>query len=776
MKFSYNWIREMVPGLETPAKELGLLITMKTAECEGVEPYGAHLAQVVAAKLVSVEPIEGSHNRKVVVDAGSLGIKTVVCGAPNARAGMVSAYVPAGVTLEGREIRKATISGIESDGMLASGAELGVNRDAEGILELDAAPGDPIPGCQPDWTIEIDNKSMTHRPDLWGHYGMAREVAAILGLKLKDPVRPGFVPEGEAPVRVAVEDQNLCPRYSVLVMDGIKVQPSPLWLQYRLMTIGLNPISNVVDATNWVMAELAQPMHAFDRDALAGDTIFIRPARAGEKLVALDEVCHELQPSNLVIADAKGPIALAGVMGGLDSAINERTRCVVLESANFSAANIRRTSVDQKLRTDASMRYEKSQDPVNTVRGLARMVELLHQVSAGTQVTGGLTDVARPMTTPPPITLPMDWLVRKLGRKVAPSEVHQILERLDFGVSVPEPGVFSVTVPSWRATKDVSIKDDLVEEVGRMIGYASIPIDPPAVPTTPPLIEAERTYHREVRAAVAAQGFTEVYNYSFVNAAQLARFGMDPAEHIRVANPISVEQSLLRTSLLPNIVRNIEDNARHFDSFRLFEIGYEIHRSAGELPDEVPHLMAAVFGRGSGEAGIMELKRLAECVMAGASVRSVEARSYEHPARAAEVIWRDKAVGRLYELHPSIVEGRVAILDIDLQATLSLGAPEKRYKPIRRFPSSAFDLSVIAKVRDLAGDIERKLVALAGEELDGIEFLRQYAGAPLEVGTKSVSYRLTVSSDERTLTTDDVTRVRSRIIDGMRAQGYELRV
>ena len=201
-----------------------------------------------------------------------------------------------------------------------------------------------------------------------------------------------------------------------------------------------------------------------------------------------------------------------------------------------------------------------------------------------------------------------------------------------------------------------------MEEVGRMIGYASIPIEPPAVPTTPPLIEAERMYHREVRAAVAAQGFTEVYNYSFVNAAQLARFGMDPAEHIRVANPISVEQSLLRTSLLPNIVRNIEDNARHFDSFRLFEIGYEIHRRAGELPDEVPHLMAAIFGRDSGEAGLMELKRLAECVMAGASVRSVEARSYEHPARAAEVIWRDKAVGRLYELHPSIVEGRAAIL------------------------------------------------------------------------------------------------------------------
>lgn len=776
MKFSYNWIREMVPGLDVPAKELGLLITMKTAECEGVEPYGAHLAAVVAAKLVSVEPIEGSHNRKVVVDAGRLGTRTVVCGAPNARAGLVSAYVPSGTSLDGREIRKAVIGGIESDGMLASGAELGINRDAEGILELDAAPGDPIPGCEPDWTIEIDNKSMTHRPDLWGHHGMAREVAAILGLELNDPARMDLVPRAASPVRVAIEDLDLCPRYSALVMDQITVQPSPLWMQYRLMAIGLNPISNVVDATNWVMAELAQPMHAFDMETLAGDTIFIRPARAGEKLVALDEVCHQLQPSNVVIADANGPIALAGVMGGLDSAINERTRRVVLESANFHAANIRRTATQQKMRTDASMRFEKSQDPVNTVRGLARMVELLYKVSAGTTVVGGLADAGKPLRTPPAITLPMDWLVRKLGRDVTPAEVRQILERLEFGVSEVEPGVFSVTVPSWRATKDVSIKDDLVEEVGRMIGYGSIPIAPPAVPTTPPPAGAERMYHRQVRAMVAAQGFTEVHNYSFVNPAELARFGMDPAAHIRVANPISVEQGLLRTSLLPNIVRNIEDNARHFDAFRLFEIGREIHAQPAGLPNEVPHMMAAIFSRENGEAGLMELKRLAECVLAGASLAPAEARVYEHPARSADVIWQGQTVGRLYELHPSVVEGRAGILDIDLEAALALGPPEKRYKPIRRFPSSAFDLSVIAGLRDLVGEIEQKLVVLAGEDLDQIEFLRQYSGAPLADGVKSLSYRLTVSSSERTLTAEDVTRVRARIIDGMRALGYELRV
>jgi phenylalanyl-tRNA synthetase beta chain len=251
---------------------------------------------------------------------------------------------------------------------------------------------------------------------------------------------------------------------------------------------------------------------------------------------------------------------------------------------------------------------------------------------------------------------------------------------------------------------------------------------------------------------------------------------MDPAAHIRVTNPISVEQGLLRTSLLPNIVRNIEDNARHFDTFRLFEIGSEIHARPSGLPHEVPHLMAALFSRENGEVGLLELKRLAECVLPEASVRPAEARVYEHPARAAEVVWRGAVVGRLYELHPSVIEGRAAILDIDLAATLAMDKLEKRYQPIRRFPSSAFDLSVIARVRDLAGEIERKLVSFAGDELDRIEFLRQYSGAPLMEGSKSVSYRLTISSGERTLTAEDLTRVRTRIIEGMRGLGYELRV
>ena len=764
MKFSYNWIREHVPALDTPARQLERLITMRTAECEGIEETGALLAQACVARVVSVEPIPGSHNVKAVVETALYGGKVVVCGAPNCRPGMLTAYVP---------IAKKIVNGVESDGMLASGAELGVNRDAAGILEL----AGELTGCAPDSIIEIDNKSITHRPDLWGHYGMAREVAAILRQPLRDPAQPSLIPTEPAPIHVAIEDLDLCPRYSALVFDNVTVQPSPLWLQYRLTAIGLNPINNIVDMTNFIMSELAQPMHAFDRDLLHGDTIFIRRAHEGEYFLALNEQDFTLHPSNLVIADAQGAVALAGVIGGMDSAIVAGTTRIVLESACFNASSVRRTSSALKLRTDASMRFEKSQDPANTVRGLARAVQLLQELSPGIRLAGGLADQRKPIPPPPPILLPMDWLVRKLGKDVGPDEVRDILERLSFGVSTAEPGVFSVTVPSWRATKDVSVKDDLVEEVGRMIGYDSIEPRPPAVLTTVPPANVERAFHGRVRAIFADEGFTEVYNYSFVAEADALAFGMQPGDHVTVANPIAPNQSLLRMSLLPELRANVLENSKRFDAFRIFEIGREIHKQPEGLPREIPHLAAAIYSKdGDGAAGLFELKRAAQCLMLGAEARPCAARSYEHHARAAEIHWNGAVAGRLFELHPSLSDGRTAMLDLDLTLVQAAAPKEKRYTAIRRYPSSAFDLSVVAGERELVGDLRTKLVALAGPLLESIEYQRQYAGPPLAEGTRSVSFRLTVGSAERTLSSEEVTEVRARLIDGMRAQGYDLRL
>src|SRR5579862_3295379 len=444
MKFSYNWLRDLVDNLESSPRELERLITIHTAECEGIEEAGA------------------------------------------------------------------------------------------------------------DHVIEVDNKSLTHRPDLWGHYGMAREVAAILGRKLIDPVQPAQFPGG-APVHVNIEDHKLCPRYSALAFENVTIKPSPQWLQRRLEAVGLNPINNIVDVTNYVLAEIAQPMHAFDAAKLQGDEIIVRSARAGETIKALNDESYALDPSNLVIADPDGPVAIAGIIGGADSAISSSTTRIVLESANFNASSVRKTSARLKLRTDASMRFEKAQDPVNTIRGLERAFALLQEVSPGIRLAGGLTDTYRPLPAPQAITLDLDWLNKKLGAEVPAARVRKILEPLEFRVEETAPRTFSVTPPTWRATKDVTIKDDLVEEVGRMVGYGSITPVAPLTPARVPPANPEREFQHRVRQMAAAQGFTEVHNYSFISEEQARTFGL-PCD-VEVANPIASDQHLMRASLLPGICR-----------------------------------------------------------------------------------------------------------------------------------------------------------------------------------------------------------------------------
>ncbi len=670
MKFSYNWIRELIPGLATEPQALERLITMKTAECEGIQALGG------------------------------------------------------------------------------------------------------------DHVIEVDNKSLTHRPDLWGHLGMAREVAAIVGGQLRDPVNASLVPDDPSPVAVEIADFALCPRYSALMFENVTVQPSPAWLQDRLEAIGLNAINNIVDVSNFVMAELAQPTHTFDAGRLNGETIYVRPAHSGEKIEALNHETYELTPANLIIADARGPVGIGGVIGGLDSAITQETRRIVLESANFQAASVRKTSVQLKLRTDASMRFEKSQDPLNTVRGLARAIALLREVSPGIRLVGGLADRHAPFKTAAPVEVSIDWITWKLGRAVTQDEVAAILTALQFGVKAVRPGVLSVTIPSWRATKDVSMKDDVLEEVGRMIGYDSITPAPPLVASAPPPSSRQRTFHHKVREEVAAQGFTEVYNYSFVNEDMVRMFGLNPGEHVRVANPIASDQTLMRTSLLPRIFRNITENGRQFLSFRLFEIGREIHPNPAGLPIEIPHLMACVFTKeGDGVASLFELKRLTECLLPDVEVQPARASDYEHPERSGVMLVRGLPFGRLFELHPKLgLEGRAALLDVDLVALEPLAHREIRFTPLRRYPTSAFDLSVLMPLREPVGDIQKLLVSAAGPDLVSIEFVRQYTGAPLPDDRKSISFRLTVGASDRTLSAEEAGAVRTRVIDALQSAGYELRL
>ena len=387
--------------------------------------------------------------------------------------------------------------------------------------------------------------------------------------------------------------------------------PSPLWLQYRLTAIGLNPINNIVDLTNYLMAELAQPMHAFDRAKLRGTTIFARPARAGERIMALNGIEYALNPSNLVIADDGGPIAIAGVIGGAGSAISEATTSIVLESANFQASSVRKTSSALKLRTDASMRFEKAQDPANTTRALARAVELLQELSPGIRLVGGLADCARPTREIPPVILRLDWLALKLGRSVDAAEVRRILEALEFTVKSTDSRALSVGIPSWRATKDIAMAEDLVEEVGRMIGYDSIPPRPPLIAATVPPEDPRRLFVRRVKSAGrAAKGFTEVSNYSRSSAR--SRYSASVC-FPRNTYGCSIRSRLTRACCAGRCSRAFAPtwrrtaNISHRSGFS--KPGTRFTSALESSQDHVSHLVAAVFSQeGDGAGGLFELE------------------------------------------------------------------------------------------------------------------------------------------------------------------------
>jgi phenylalanyl-tRNA synthetase beta chain len=681
MKFSYNWLRELVPGLKMDVTTLAQQITMKTAECEGVHDPGAFPGASVAA----------------------------VARAENS---------------------------------------------------------------EPDSIIEIDNKSLTNRPDLWGHLGMAREVAAIAGLSVVDPVGQLPAAGAKSDLSITIADANLCARFSGQRVENVKVAPSPLWMQYRLNSLGVNPINNLVDVTNYVLCELGQPMHAYDADLL-GSTIVVRAARKGEQILALNGEKYALSEEEIVIADATKPVGIAGIIGGNDTAIRDATRRIVLEAASFPAAHVRKSSARLRLRTDASMRFEKGQDPENTVRALARAVELLKQISPGSEAAPPLDVYAR-KSAPPRINLDLDWAERKLGRKLSTEEVINIFRSLVFGIEQLDARQLLLTVPSWRSTKDISIPEDLVEEIGRMVGYASIVPQAPAVLAEPVARNLEHEQHRSIRAALVGQGFTEVSNYSFISDADASLFGYATEKLLEVANPIVAEQKYLRPSLLPGIRRNLADNSRYSADFRLFEIGRAYGKGSDGAPAERTHLAAAIYGRETSGANLLEMKRVAQYLAAGCNVvPAPEDGKTEHPERNARVDLGGQRLGNLYELHPGLLDrGRAAILYLDLDTMLALPARAIEYQPLRRFPTSSFDLSIVAPVHELVANLENKLRQLAGEGLVGLQFLLIFALPP---DKKSVSFRLTLGADDRTLTAEEVARTRERVVSGIKSAGFDLR-
>ncbi len=613
MKISFSWLKDFISLNNIEPKKIGNLLTLHTAEVENLSIIGGVFDHMVAGEIQSIERHPNAD--KLMICKVDTGKKTyqIICGATNIYVGMKAPFALPGALVrwhgEGDlvKLEKTKIRGVESEGMLCAKEEIGLTdflpeEKEHEIVDLkswNAKPGTPLEKIFSfqDTIFDIDNKSLTHRPDLWGHYGMARDLSVILKKKLKPlDIQKILKPKKEVEdnIKVTIKNTKQCPRYCAIVMRGIQIEESPLWLKQRLRAIGYRPINNIVDATNYVMAELGQPLHAFDIMAIEKE-IIIRNAIQDEIFTTLDGKTHRLCEEMLVISDQKKALALAGIMGGISSEINNETKAILIESANFEPYSTRKTAQKLNLRTEAAMRFEKSLDPLLAETALKRIIKIIQKICPSSYISSHYIDEGQKGKKEIKITLNLKKLNSKIGKETPKNIVKDILKRLEFKISPKGKNAFVVNVPSHRATKDIKIEDDLVEEVARIYGYENIEPILPNLPIRLPMDNFERRMKHHIRKIFSyALGFDEVYNYSFYSKKDLNSSFLKEEEHIRVQNVLSEEQTHLRTSLLPSLLKNIKENFRYFNECKLYEIGRVYKELGNFMPEEKKHLMACI--------------------------------------------------------------------------------------------------------------------------------------------------------------------------------------
>ena len=578
MKLSYQWLKQLLPGLKKSPQQLGEILSMQIAEVEEIIKLSQGLEKVIVAEIIKIKPHPQADKLQVVVVNNGKNKQEVVCGALNIKAGQKVPLALSGAVLpNGMEIKPAVIRGIKSNGMLCAEDELGLGSDHEGILILPSnlKLGESLTKALKldDTILDVENKSLTHRPDLFNHIGFAREIGTVLGIKPKLPDFKLKASSNKSPIQIKVEDKKLCPRYMAVVMNDVKIAPSPDWLQTRLRNLGMKPINNVVDITNYILTEIGQPLHAFDADKIKENKIIIRRAKANEKLLALDGQEYRLSSDNLVIADAKKPVALGGIIGGELSGITDSTKRIVIESANFDSANIRRSAWHLALRTEAVVRFEKGLPMVFPELGLARAIELIQDLAKG-KVVSKIYDVKsnevnKALKQKKEIVFDPVRARIFIGADIKDQQIIKILKGL--GAKVKTKGKkLSVVLPSHRP--DLNIFEDLVEEVVRIYGAEKITPLPILAELQPVAQTKEYQLNNRLKNILIGLGFDEVYNYTFADEKAIKYFGQKK-NYREVANPFNEEQQYLRQSLVPGLVGNAIKNSQNYSEFKIFEVG-----------------------------------------------------------------------------------------------------------------------------------------------------------------------------------------------------------
>ena len=811
MKVSLNWIRDYVQlPADADLKKLAYDLTMSTVEVEDATDLGASFHDMVVGVINTIEQHPNADKLRVCMTDIGGRVESIVCGGSNLREGMkVAVALPGSVCRwhgEGEpvEIKKSKLRGVDSYGMICGAVEIGLadlfpTKEEAHILDLsdfDAPAGTPLADALDlnDIILEIDNKSMTNRPDLWGHYGIAREIAALYDLPMVEFPHFDRNVENTSGFHVTVEDAERCPRMTGTQIENVCVKPAPYWMQVRIWKTGMRPINALVDITNYVMLATGQPSHAYDSDHIAGH-IIVRRAKAGETLTLLNGKELPLSTDDLTIADDAGIVGLAGVMGGAKDSILPTTSKVILEIANFQAAGIRRTALRYDNRTEASARYEKAIDPERCDQALDLSMQLFSDLYPEMKVTGLVDEYPRHLKQAE-IDVPLSWLERRLGKRLSPDEIKHKMELLGYGITFNGDNMH-VVVPTWRSTGDVSIQADIMEEVARMYGYENFEAEPITTTFDGAINQLDKDLERRIKEYLAIRcGMQEIFTYpwmeeSYVNAVLQSTEGI-----LSLSTPPSPAERFVRSSLLPNLCKAVVKNERYFDEFSIFETA-QVFRDENytspydpreKLPSQRKNVAGAFVTTDKDITALFrKAKGVVEMMARYVHMETLTFRQTEKPVWADNVVWLniyrgDEKVGDLALLAKKVSMAcgiknmNVMLFQLDQDSLVPLKSRTNTFTHLAEYPMTDYDISLLVDGSVQWKDVAQTVRGIKSELLHGAAFVDEYRGKQVPAGKKSLTLRLAIGSKDKTLTSAEIEEVASGVLNKIAKRfGAELR-
>ena len=786
MLVSMNWIKEYVDLTGEDLEKLIMKFTLSTAEVEDIYFKGKEVNNVVVGEIVSFEAHPNSKKLHILKVDGGDRIYDCVCGAPNAALGLKVAFAKVGGSVPGLEIAKREVAGYVSEGMCCSEAELGISDENSGIMELDPSLKNGTDLKEifdiDDVVFEVDNKSLTNRPDLWGHYGIAREFAALTKKELKPLSLTEPVYSGDKKIPVTVTREDLVYRYSCLEVSDITESVSPMNMRIRLYYCGMRGINLLADLTNYIMLELGQPTHAFDARKI--DAIKVGTPDCDMKFTTLDNAERDIDKDTLLIYNNDTPVAIAGIMGGLDSEIVDGTTSVVLESANFDGVCVRKSSSRLGLRTDASMRYEKILDPEITITAIKRFLNLLLEIDPGAKVSSQITDEYVKKYDTIGLSFTKAYVDRYTGIDIPNEQILSTLNLLGFNASLSGEE-FSVTVPSWRATKDVTIKADVIEEITRIYGYDNFDITTTRsalVPVRETVMHRDSEWIKDI--LVQRYMMNEVHSYIWCDGNKYKKLGIDVEENVTILNIATPENGTIRNSMLPTLLTFAYENKQYAPSYGIFEIGRVVEgvTEKGEA-NERQHLGITLFDKTCSEKELyfkaVEIVRYIADQLRHTEpkfTRIAPSHAWQHPKNTSEISVNGQKIGVLCTLHPSNLKkldknAAVVCIEIDMADFERSKANALKFNEPSRFPGVDYDLSLVTngkKYSEISSAWENESIS----ELDGVKLVDTYE---LD-GEMSITLRFAFSSSERTLSMEEIQKHIDKIIANLIGLGVTLRI